>query len=192
MKIKKKLILDELKELDNILNNSDLRNIEKIINLMFVTLKNNSTIFWAGNGGSAAECQHMSAELVGKFKMNRKPLKSISLTVDTSAITAIGNDFGFKNIFSRQIEALGKKNDILIVMSTSGNSQNIIEVLKIAKKLKIKSIAMLGNEGGKCQKLSDYSIVINSKNTPRIQELHQIILHTICEKVENKIFKNLG
>ena len=164
--------------------------INDILKLFFNTIKKNRTIFWAGNGGSAAESQHMSAELIGRFKFNRKPVSSIALSADISSTTAISNDYGFENIFSRQLDGLGRAGDLLIVMSTSGNSKNIIKVLKVAKSKGIKSIAFLGNDGGKCKSYSDLSLIIKSKNTARIQEMHQIISHIICENVENQMLND--
>lgn len=172
-----------------ILESTSLKDIISIINLIIRVLKNNKTVFWVGNGGSAAECQHMSAELIGRFKINRKPLKSISLTVDTSAISAISNDFGYEKVFSRQIEGLGSSGDVLVALSTSGNSKNIVHVLKTCNKMRIKTIAFLGNDGGKCKKNADLKVIVNSSNTARIQELHQILLHYICESVERELFK---
>ena len=147
-------------------------------------LKNNKTIFFAGNGGSAADSQHIAAELVGRFKKNRKPLKAISLTTDTSILTAVGNDFGYETVFSRQLEALGTKGDLLICSSTSGNSKNILNVIKVAKRKKIKTIVLLGNNGGKCKNISDIPIVVESNNTARIQEVHILIGHIICEIID--------
>ena len=181
---------DELTSLISKNQNYLNEKIDKILKLFFNTIKKNKTIFWAGNGGSAAESQHMSAELIGRFKYNRKPVSSIALSADISSTTAISNDYGFENIFSRQLEGLGRVGDLLIVMSTSGNSKNIIKVLKVAKSKGIKSIAFLGNDGGKCKLHSNLSLIIKSKNTARIQEMHQIILHIICENVEKKILND--
>lgn len=189
MKNYKDIILNIINNQRTVIQETNLSDIDKIISLLLKTAKKKNTIFWAGNGGSAAECQHMSAELIGKFKMNRRPLKSVSLTVDTSAITAISNDFGYEKVFSRQIEGLGSPGDILIALSTSGNSKNILHVIKTCKKMRVKTIAFLGNNGGKCKKNADYKVIINSSNTARIQELHQIFLHYICESVERELFK---
>ena len=152
-------------------------------------LKKKKTIFWCGNGGSAADSQHLSAELVGRFKLNRKPLKSVALTTDTSAITAIANDYTFRKVFSRQLDGLGNEGDLIVIISTSGNSKNIIEVLKTAKKKKIKSIALLGNNGGQCKKYSDMSLIVPSTNTARIQECHILIGHIFCEIIDNYFYK---
>lgn len=162
------------------------KKIFHIVNLMYKTLKSNNTIFWAGNGGSAAECQHISAELVGRFKKKRQALRSISLTTDTSVLTAISNDYDFESIFSRQLEGLGKKNDLLVVLSTSGRSKNILLLLNKAKSLKIKTIAFLGKSGGPSVSLADFSIIIPSNDTARIQEMHLFLLHIVCDFLEKK------
>ena len=166
--------------------------INKIMNsseLIKNVIKKKKTIFWCGNGGSAADSQHLSAELVGRFKLNRKPLKSVALTTDTSAITAIANDYTFRKVFSRQLDGLGNEGDLIVIISTSGNSKNIIEVLKTAKKKKIKSIALLGNNGGQCKKYSDMSLIVPSTNTARIQECHILIGHIFCEIIDNYFYK---
>jgi D-sedoheptulose 7-phosphate isomerase len=147
-------------------------------------LQNKNTIFWCGNGGSAAESSHLAVELIGRFKNNRRSLPSLSLNADTSAITCIANDFGYDEIFSRQLEGLGKKGDVLVVLSTSGKSENISRVLRKAKDLGIVSIALLGKGGGIAASLSDYSIVIDSEETARIQEVHLLLGHTLCEYAE--------
>ncbi|MAR64541.1 MAG: phosphoheptose isomerase [Flammeovirgaceae bacterium] len=144
------------------------------------TYKRNGTVFLAGNGGSAADCEHIAGELVGRYKKNRKPLSAISLTTDTSVITCIANDFGYDKIFERQFEGNANRNDLLIVMSTSGNSKNIINVLKKAKQKKIMSIAMLGKNGGKCRKVAKHSFIVPSNNTANIQEAHHLIGHLVC------------
>ncbi len=151
------------------------------------SLKKGGTIFWCGNGGSASDSMHLSAELIGKFKKKRKPLKSISLCGNPSTLTCIANDFGFQNIFSRQLEALAKQGDILIAISTSGKSKNIIEALKIAKRLKVFSITLAGNGGGQCKKYSNKSLIVKSQNVARIQETHILIGHIICELIEKNL-----
>jgi len=147
-------------------------------------LKNENLIFWCGNGGSAAESSHLAVELIGRFKNNRRSLSSLSLNADTSAITCIANDFGYNEIFARQLEGLGKKGDVLIVLSSSGKSENIIRVLRKAKEMKITSIALLGKGGGLAVDIADFAIVIQSDETARIQELHLLIGHTLCEYAE--------
>ena len=128
----------------------------------------------------------MAAELVGRFEKERPPINSISLTTDTSALTAISNDYGYENVFARQLKANGKKNDVLIVISTSGNSKNLIKALQVAKKLKIYSIALLGNNGGNIKKFANHSIIVQSKKTPRIQEVQRTLCHIICGLLEEK------
>ena len=147
-------------------------------------LKNKNTIFWCGNGGSAAESSHLATELIGRFKRNRIPYSSISLNSDTAAITCIANDFGYDEVFARQLEGLGKKGDVLIVLSTSGESENILRVLRKAKDMDITSIALLGKGGGRAALISDLAIVINSDETARIQEMHLLLGHTFCEYAE--------
>lgn len=158
--------------------------IEKISKDIKKTLKNKKTVFFAGNGGSAADCEHLAGELVGRYKKNRKPYKALSLTTDTSVITCISNDFGYDKIFERQLQGLGQKGDLLIVFSTSGNSKNIINALKMAKKLKIKSISLLGKKGGLCKKISDYNYIVPSNSTANIQEVHHLIGHIFCRLVD--------
>jgi D-sedoheptulose 7-phosphate isomerase len=166
--------------------------ISKIIDEIYNTLNNNGKIFTCGNGGSAADAQHLAAEFIVRLKpnINRQPLPVISLAMDTSTLTACGNDLGFNKIFSRSLQALGSENDLLLSMSTSGNSKNIIEVLKMCKKMKIKSICLLGSGGGLAKKYCDISLIIPSKNVARIQEAHIFLGHYIFEQVENKILKN--
>jgi D-sedoheptulose 7-phosphate isomerase len=176
--LKKKIILLE-------------KDINLAINLIYKTLKNKKKIYICGNGGSAADAQNLSAEFLVRLspKINRRPLPIISLALDTSTLTACANDYDFKYIFSRNLEALANSGDLLFCISTSGNSKNIIEVLKKSKKIKIKSLSLLGNSGGIAKTISDLSIVVPSRNTARIQEMHIFIGHYILEKVENLLFK---
>jgi len=147
-------------------------------------MKQGKTIFWCGNGGSAAESSHLAVELIGRFKNNRRPLPSVSLNSDTSAVTCIANDFGYDEIFARQLEGLAKQGDVLVVLSTSGKSENILRALRKAKELEVTTIALLGKGGGEAVSLADYSVVINSNETARIQEIHLLIGHTFCEFAE--------
>lgn len=151
------------------------------------SLKKGGTIYWCGNGGSASDSMHLSTELIGRFKKNRKPLKSISLSSNASALTCISNDFGFENLFSRQIEALGKKNDVLIAISTSGNSKNILKAIKQAKRNKLFTVSMLGKNGGECKNKSDIDLIVKSSSTARIQEMHIMIGQIICELIEKEL-----
>ena len=149
--------------------------------------KNGKKVLLAGNGGSAGDAQHIAAEFVSRFFFDRPGLPAIALTTDSSMLTAIGNDYGFEKIFSRQIEAHGLEGDILIAISTSGNSQNIIEAIEVAKNKKMITIALCG-EGGAIKNISDISICVPSTSTPHIQECHICIGHIICALVEKNIF----
>ena len=155
------------------------------------SLKKGGKLLFCGNGGSAADAQHLAAEFLIRLrpKINRLPLPAISLAQDTSTLTACGNDYSFDDIFLRPFQAISNKNDILICISTSGNSKNIIKVLKEAKKKKILSMAFLGNNGGKAKKLCDKPLVVNSNITARIQECHIFLGHFILESVERKILR---
>ena len=165
--------------------------IEFIIKKLDSVLKKKGKIFICGNGGSAAEAQHLAAEFLVRLRpnINRKPLPLISLALDTSTITACANDYNFKEIFSRNLKALASKNDVLICLSTSGKSRNIIEVLKMSKKMGVFSISLLGNKKSLSEKLSNYFIKVESSNTARIQEVHLFLGHLILDTVEKKIFK---
>ena len=170
-----KLIMEN-KELINSINNA--------INMMISSIKNKGIIYTCGNGGSAADAQHLTAELISKFNYDRRALPSIALTTNASIITSIGNDYNYNMIFARQIEGLCKKNDILFAITTSGNSQNIIFALETAKTKKIKSILLTSN---KCHLYSNKDVIVikvPSNNTPRIQEFHILIIHYICEEIE--------
>ena len=147
-------------------------------------LQNNHKILIFGNGGSAADSQHIAAEFIGRFQKERKSLPAIALTTDSSILTALSNDYGFENIFKRQIEGLGEKGDVAIGISTSGRSKNVIEGLKQAKATGLKTISLTGCGGGEVAKLSDIKLIVSSDVTARIQESHICIFHTICELVE--------
>ena len=167
--------------------------INKVIKKIYKTIKNGGKIYICGNGGSAADAQHLAAEFLIRLRptFNRRALPVISLALDTSTITACGNDIGFDKIFARNLEALGSKKDVLIAISTSGNSKNILNVLKFAKKSKIYSISFLGNKGGMAKKISNLNLIIPSSNTARIQEAHIFLGHYIFEQVENLLFKKI-
>lgn len=153
-------------------------------NIFANALKDGNTIFWCGNGGSAAESSHLAVELIGRYKNNRRPLASISLNSDSTALTCIANDFGYEEIFARQLEGLAKKGDVLVVLSTSGKSKNILKALLKAKEIGVTSIALLGKDGGDAVLIADHSIVVDSIETARIQEIHLLIGHTFCEFAE--------
>lgn len=161
------------------------------IDKIYKTLKKGGKVFLCGNGGSAADAQHLSAEFLVRLRphVNRKPFPVISLALDTSTITACGNDLGFEQIFARNLEALANKKDLLIAISTSGNSKNIINVLKCAKRKKIYSICFLGGSGGSAKKISNHNLIVPSNNVARIQETHIFLGHFIFEEVENLLIK---
>lgn len=163
------------------------KKIEEVSKLVVETLQNGNKIMLCGNGGSAADAQHISAELTGRYKTERRGLPAIALTTDTSALTAIGNDYGYDRIFDRQVEALANQGDLLIGISTSGNSENIINALKLAKEVGCKTVGLTGKGGGKMGDICDINLVVPSDNTPRIQEIHILIGHTICQIVDENI-----
>ena len=162
--------------------------IEATAMLLISTLKNGKKILICGNGGSAADSQHFAAELIGRFKKDRPSLPAIALTTDSSIITAVGNDYGFEQIFSKQVEGLGNEGDVLIGISTSGESKNIIEAIGCAKQKQLKTIGLLGCSGGKISEIVDISLIVPSKNTPRIQEAHSTIIHILCNLIELELF----
>jgi len=164
--------------------------LEAITRVVEKVLRSGGKILIAGNGGSAADAQHFAAELVGRYKLERKAYPAIALTTDTSVITAWSNDYDFAAIFSRQLEALGKAGDLFCGISTSGNSLNIVNAVKTAKKLGVSSICLLGNGGGALKDLADLSVIVPSNNTPRIQEIHIILIHAICEEVEKHLIND--
>ena len=161
--------------------------IKKIGQLLAQTLDKGGTIFWCGNGGSAADSQHLAAELVGRFKKNRRALRSIALTTDTSVLTCVANDYSYDDIFARQIDALGRPNDVLIGISTSGNSENVLRAFKNAKEVGLVTVALLGKSGGAAKELADHTLVIPSDSTSRIQEAHILIGHIFCELIEQEL-----
>jgi len=159
--------------------------ISDAVKLMIKTIESGSKIFWCGNGGSASQANHLSAELIGGMYKNKiNPFNSICLNVDTAFLTAWSNDDSFENIFSRQLQANGKKGDILVGLSTSGNSNNINNAATYAKTLGIKVISLTGNDGGKLKRISDLNINVDSSSTQRIQEMHILIGHIICDLIE--------
>jgi len=163
--------------------------IIKITQSIIQCLKNGGKIILCGNGGSAADSQHIAAEFIGRFKLDRNPLPAIALSTNTSVLTCLGNDYSYQIIFSRQLQALAKKEDILIAISTSGRSTNVIEAVKTAKNIGLKSIALTGKDGGELAKIADVSFIAPSDETPRIQESHITVAHIICELVEEQLFK---
>lgn len=169
-------VLESISQLDE--------SIEKVANIFISCLENDGTIFWCGNGGSASDSQHLAGELVGRFVDERKPLKSIALTADSAVMTCIVNDYGYEHIFSRQVEALSSKGDVLVGISTSGNSKNVLNAFEIAKIKGVKTIALLGKTGGVAKNLVEESIIVSSNSTARVQEMHILIGHILCDLIE--------
>lgn len=165
--------------------------ISEAVNLIHKSIQNEGNFFLCGNGGSAADCQHIAAEFTGRFVRERRGLRAISLTTDTSAITSISNDFGYEKVFARQLEALGRNGDILLCISTSGTSKNVVEAAECARLLNITTISLTGNEGGPLRKISDLNINVDCQDTARIQEMHILIGHIICEYIDF-LFDNAG
>ena len=160
-------------------------NVEIASQMIIDTLKNGNKILLCGNGGSASDAQHIAAELTGRYKSERRGLPGIALNTDTSALTAIANDYGYDRVFDRQVEALANKGDLLIGISTSGNSANVISALKVAKEMGCSSLGLSGRDGGTMSEVCDLNIIVPSDDTPRIQEMHILIGHTLCQAVDN-------
>lgn len=173
----------------SLLTNTEILNkVDTIVKEISASYKNGGKVLWCGNGGSAADSQHLAAELSGRFYYDRPPLFSEALHVNTSYITAVANDYSYDIIYSRLVEAMGKKGDILFGLSTSGNSANVIKAFEKANEMGMITIGFTGETGGKMKDLCKYLINIPSKDTPRIQECHMLLGHTICEMVEMSLF----
>lgn len=173
----------------DIYNDQELLNkIEQTSKLCVELYRNGKKTILAGNGGSAADAQHIAAEMVGRYGFDRPSLPSLALTTDTSALTAIGNDYGYDKVFSRQLEGMGQDGDLFIGISTSGNSKNIINAFISAKEKNITTVALVGRDGGEMAKLADIALVMPSNSTPRIQESHILIGHILCDIIEKEIF----
>jgi len=186
MKKKIKLQLIEVNKIIEKLNcDLNILQIEKIIRILNKSIISGGKIIFCGNGGSSSDSLHLTAELIGRFKKDRKPISAISLNSEISTITAIANDFGYHKIFERQLESIGKKNDVLIALSTSGKSQNIINVLKKAKKMKIISILFTSEKFNNSRNISNIVFKVPTNDVARCQEAHIIIGHIICEALEN-------
>ena len=180
-----KTLNESSKTIDGIFNLSN--EIGKTVNLIINALTKNKKIIIFGNGGSAADAQHIAAEFLGRYKIKRKSIPAIALTSNSSTTTAIANDYDFSDVFSRQCESLVSKDDIVIGISTSGNSENVIKGLKTSKKNGGLIIGLLGNNGGKIKNIVDISLVVNATSVPRIQEAHRVIYHIICEIIEEEL-----
>ena len=166
--------------------------ITECANMLTGALGAGGKLLVMGNGGSAADAQHLAAELVGRFLMERRALPAIALTTDTSILTAVGNDYGFDEVFRRQVEALAVPGDVVLGISTSGNSRNVINALATARYKGCSTIGLLGRDGGEIAGMVDLSLTVISPETPRIQEAHQLIIHIICDLVEKQLFGGLG
>jgi D-sedoheptulose 7-phosphate isomerase len=172
-------------------DNTILQAIVDVSNDIINCYQNKGKVFWCGNGGSAADAQHLSAELTGRFYFDRQPLFSEALHVNTSYITAVANDYSYEQVYARLMKGFGSKGDVLIGLSTSGNSGNVIEAFKVANDLGMITVAFTGQTGGKMNGMTKYLINIPSADTPRIQECHMLLGHTICEIVEATLFKKV-
>jgi D-sedoheptulose 7-phosphate isomerase len=185
------IILKRFKESSEVKTRFLKENLPKlldVIKLISQTFEGGNKLFFFGNGGSAADAQHMAAEFVNRYIMNRPPLPAIALTTDTSILTSVSNDFAFSEIFAKQLRALGKERDVAIGITTTGNSPNIIKAFEVAKEMGMKTVAFTGNDGGTVGKMADFPLVVPSTSTPRIQEAHILIGHTLCEMVEHSLF----
>ena len=179
----KQHISEHLKVIESI----DIGQKEEILliaNAMIQSLATGGTIFWCGNGGSASDSQHLAGELVGRFVGDRKPLRSLSLNADSAVMTCIINDFGYESLFSRQVEGLGSSGDVLVGITTSGNSQNVLKALETANKMSMTTVGLLGKGGGEAKNLAQHSIIIESNSTARIQEAHITVGHILCDLIE--------
>ncbi len=183
----KDILLENIQIKEEILRSS-LNTIIEICDIVINCLKKGGKIILFGNGGSAADSQHIAAELIGRFKKDKTSLPAIALTTNTSILTALANDYGYETVFAKQIEALAKKEDVAVGISTSGKAKNVSKAILEAKKLGLKTIGLTGKDGGELAKLADISITIPSNNTARIQESHIAIGHIVCELVEQTLF----
>lgn len=187
-----KVINESIEIKQNFLKNStQISLLEEVVKRIIEAYKNNKKLLCCGNGGSAADAQHMVAELVGRFKKERKPLNAIALTTNTSIITALANDYSYDLVFSKQVEAYGEKGDIFVGISTSGNAESVIKAAQKAKEIGLLTVGLTGQNGGRLKNYVDYCICVPSDYTPRIQELHITVIHIICELVEEWVFQNL-
>ena len=185
----KNCISSSVENFTRVLNDDNLQeNLERIVGLSVEAYKNDKKILFCGNGGSASDAQHIAAELTGRFYLNRSPLYAEALHVNSSYMTAVANDLGYDETYSRMLEACGRKGDLLIAISTSGNSPNVIKALKKANEIGLTTIGFTGIEGGKMNNICDIIIKVPSDNTPRIQEAHILIGHILCQLIEEEIF----
>ena len=188
----KKCIGSSVDNYAHLLNDKNIHNnIEKIVNLSVNAFKDDKKMLFCGNGGSASDAQHIAAELSGRFYAKRPPLYAEALHVNSSYVTAVANDFGYDEIYARMLEACARKGDILVAISTSGNSPNVLKALKTASALGIKTIGFTGSEGGEMNNICDIILTAPSADTPRIQEAHILFGHIICQLIEEEMFTNV-
>ncbi len=182
-------ISDSMAAKQAMLNNPELlQTIQQVADTMIAALRNGNRILWCGNGGSAADAQHLAAELSGRFYYDRPPLNSEALHCNTSYLTAVANDYGYELIYSRMIDGACRAGDVLVGISTSGNSKNILNAFRKAKELGVITVAMTGKTGGEMRQVADYLLNVPSMDTPRIQESHIMLGHIVCEIVEARMF----
>ena len=181
----KKILLDKLTEEGYF----DL--VEKGGQEMAEALQKGNKILTAGNGGSAADAQHFTGEVIGRFLKERGPLPAVTLTVDPTVMTALGNDYGYEEIIARQVAGLGQEGDFLLLISTSGNSENLLRAARIARKKKMNVIGLLGRDGGTMKEWCDIPLVVTDKHTPRIQEIHTFTVHLLCQIIEENVFREV-
>ena len=183
------ILNDSFKNLQKVISDKGLiLEIETITTKIIKAFKDGNKLLLCGNGGSASDAQHIAAELSGRFIKERKPLYAEALHVNSSYMTAVSNDYGFESTYSRMLEAIGKKGDVLIALSTSGNSENVVNAVKMANSLDMLSVGMSGGKGGKIKDFCQHNIIIPSSNTARIQEAHIIVGHIFCQIIEDKLF----
>ncbi len=175
-----------------LVNNSEqiISSIYSVSNLIIKTFQKGNKVYFCGNGGSAADAQHLAAEFSGRFYIDRVGLPAEALHCNTSYLTAVANDYSYEVIYSRLMTGMGRKGDVLVGISTSGNSKNIINAFEVCRNKGINTVAFVGHDGGIMGKIADYSLIIPSNDTPRIQELHILLGHIVCEIVETELFKN--
>ena len=187
-----KSILASVENYNRVLNDKDLcQNLEKIISICVKAFKNDKKMLFCGNGGSASDAQHIAAELSGKFYIDRPPLYAEALHVNSSYVTAVANDFGYSEIYARMLEASGRKGDVFIGISTSGNSANVVNAIKKANEIGLATIGFTGNKRGLMDDLCDIIIKVPSDDTPKIQEAHILIGHVICQLIEQEMFPDV-
>jgi D-sedoheptulose 7-phosphate isomerase len=184
-------IFDEHSRLQREFLKHNTEMLAQVAEVLLGAFRKGRTVYFFGNGGSAADAQHLAAEFVNRFRLERRALPALALTVDTSVLTSIANDYAFDEVFSKQVKALGKKGDVALGITTSGSSGNVLKALRAAKKLGMITIALTG-EGGKAASLADFPLQIPSRSTPRIQEAHIAVGHILCDLTDTLLFKDVG